>query len=417
MDSQYVQRIKVQAFMGALEIEVHGAEINQIVGKCADGKTSFLKAMEAVIGGARRVPSRPVTIGAEEGTVELETDDLEFVLVVSEDKEVKWACRGKEGGRYNRGDIDSMTRRLWADPTLWARKNKDEQLSDLLSLADPAWVERWLELQKELAQAKEGRLQSGRDLRALGDLPAEPPEAEVVDVVALSEQLELIRQHNAAQDKVQRALDLQEKTIGTLRLEISRLQERLVELEAQESEMPRPEPIQDAEPVRQRLATARETNAAAEARSRWVDRSAEHGQRTQRHRLAELEVQRLVDAQREQASTLELPVDGLRIDSEGVIFYRDLPFPEHVNEGEAILICAELIMAQSSGVKILLCQRGESLDDMTFQRLVELGRKYKVQVWIASGRMHGDGTEGQVIILSQGKVAKVDAPKTRRGRK
>jgi hypothetical protein len=238
-----------------------------------------------------------------------------------------------------------------------------------------------------------------------------------VDVVALSEQLELIRQHNAAQDKVQRALDLQEKTIGTLRLEISRLQERLVELEAQESEMPRPEPIQDAEPVRQRLATARETNAAAEARSRWVDRSAEHGQRTQRHRLAELEVQRLVDAQREQASTLELPVDGLRIDSEGVIFYRDLPFPEHVNEGEAILICAELIMAQSSGVKILLCQRGESLDDMTFQRLVELGRKYKVQVWIASGRMHGDGTEGQVIILSQGKVAKVDAPKTRRGRK
>jgi hypothetical protein len=410
MDDQHIMKAKISAFKGAISVEIHGAdEVNQIIGNCADGKTSTLQAMQAAIGGAKQVPSRPVTIGEEQAMVELETEDLELAIVIpaNDNDPVKWVCRGKDGGRYNRGDLDQMVQKIWFDPTLWATKNKADKLDDLMKLAPPAWTERYLQLRSDLKQAEDERLVAGRELRALGELPSQPLEVKAVDVVELSEHLEAIRKHNDEQQGLIKLAQDHERKVTEVSDEIARLQTKLEQLLYQRETLQKPLPLHDPEPIRKQLANARETNAAASLWNGWVEKQEVHRNKSDCHRQAELSVDRCRKAQREHAGELQLPVKGLYIDPDGNIFYNDLPVPEGVNEGEMILISAELAMAQHQTLRVMFLQRGESLDDQTFKRLVALGKKYRVQTWLASGRMHGDGSEGLVIQLSRGLVSKV----------
>lgn len=427
MGPQYLHRVRIRQFMGAEDIEIYGAEVNEIAGRCASGKTSFLKALEAGFVGAKAVPSEPITLGGHKATVELETDDLLFCLTCEEGEKPEWVCIGKDGGKFKHGEIEALTSKLWFDPTVWVLKPKDKMREDLLSLAPKEWVDRYWQLRHDQERAENTRLLAGREVRALGELPDEPPNIQPVDVVALSEQLDAIRQHNQAeqqkladwqrtQDSRRHALTTAERderealaAVDAAEAALVRAKNQLEQAQKRREALPKPEETapavveKDATSIKEQLATARETNTAADAHKKWADLVADYTAKDAKHREAEMEVERIRKEQAEHTAALHLPVEGLRIMPDGDIMFGDLPCPEHVNTGELMLISAELAMAQNATLRIMLMHRGEAFDDVTFARLVELGRRKKVQTWLATTDKTGRG-HGQAIHISEGRV-------------
>lgn len=403
MEHQHVHRVRISRFMGVEEIDVYGAEVNEIAGKCASAKTSALMAIEAAFVGAKAVPSRPVKAGYAEAEVRLETDDLEFLLICQTDRKSKWVCRRKGGGVCSHAEIEAITSKLWFDPTRWAAKSKTEMYEDLIALAPSDWVVEFKRHRQVVADAETDRLLAGREVRALGDPPVEPERVEPIDVGAAAAELEKVHEHNQEQERRERRHKALGDRIAWLNTEIERLQTELKAKQAELQEVPVVEPRRDPEPHRQKIAEAKAVNAKAAEHDRWKRATTDYWAKAERHHEAERKVRDARKARDAHVSGLELPVAGLKIDGEGGIFYNELPCPEHVNQGALILISAELAMAQNATLRVMFLHHGEALDDQVFQDLVQLGRRHRVQTWIATTDRTGQG-HGAAIHLEDGRV-------------
>lgn len=266
-------------------------------------------------------------------------------------------------------------------------------------------------------RAKEARTRGEAIRLPAGDLPARQ------DVDALVEHLEGAGRTNAEIEarKVRReqagseAARLAGEAVA-LRIRARKLRQEADEADAQAAEKeaentaimdrlglaePLPELV-DTSAVRQKIATARETNARLDQ----VER-----ERAERERLlkeaADFEAQSeaftaaMKKREGEKLAAIaaaKMPVEGLSF-GEGVVLLNGLPF-DQASSAEQLRASVAIAMAMNSGLRVIRVQDGSLLDEDSMRVLADMADEADCQVWIE--RVDSSGKVG--IVLEDGHV-------------
>lgn len=360
-----------------------------IAGRNAQGKSSVLDAIQAALAGkagAKKL-SRPIRDGESKARVVITLDDLKI--------ERKWTPSGttltvgpKDGNaKLNspQAVLDRLIGVLSFDPLAFAEAEPRKQVETLIDLIGREDFDR---VAAERRAAYDARTDVNRDLKrtqAEVDNRADAKQVEPVDVSALVEELQQVRQKDALRaewENIQKGIEH-----GKI---------RQAEISAQAEALPEG----DAEELTGRLKNAAEINNAAQ---RWIDRVAAE------EIAAEFaaEVERLTglilaaDAERTGLITnASLPVDGLSFDEDGVAF-QGVPF-EQASAAERLKVSAAMAMALNPELKVICIRDASLLDDDSKRVLVEMAKAHDYQIWYEVVGTTVDEAVG--VIIEDGEV-------------
>jgi hypothetical protein len=106
----------------------------------------------------------------------------------------------------------------------------------------------------------------------------------------------------------------------------------------------------------------------------------------QQNELTEI-IHRLRNERAQLARSIDLPVDGVSFDDDGVIRVNGIPF-DQLSSSEKIRISARIGAAVNSALRIMLIRDGSLLDETSFDELVGVAEEEDVQLWIESVGAH-----------------------------
>ena len=415
----------------AVEINPDGTLV-RITGKNGQGKSSVLDAIEAVIGGGRALPPRPVRSGAKHAKIIADLGDL----IVSR----RFTAEGGTSLQVERADgsvlsspqkvLDALFARFSFDPIEILRMDAKKQLETLRSVVkvdvdiealDGRNLRDFNERTDINRDAK--NLRSRIEAIDVPDLPAGMPAPKPVDTEALLSQIESaaatnaeieqrkVRREQVAEGVKKKRMAGQEKLdrAAELRAEAAELeaegQKQHMEADADEKRLaeaePLPEPV-DVSALRSQLDNGTAIN-------KTIDRRRERD--LLRADLAELEAkaQALTDAIAERTqqkadaiANAKMPVPGLGFTDEGVTL-NGLPF-EQASSAEQLRASMGIAMAMNPELRVVLIRDGSLLDEDGLRLVAEMAAEHDFQVWVES--VDSSGAIG--IVMEDGRVKGAD---------
>lgn len=391
-----------------------------LMGENEQGKSSALDAFETLFAG-RKTPkySRPVHEGAEQASIVATIrEDDGTVLTVRRVYKVDGTTRievKQDGLKVARAD--DILRRLYShvalDPLAFANSSAAEQAKTLVGFLDfdPS------KLDARRANLFATRTDAGRDVTRLrGQLDGYPPATEVgerIDVAATAAALDKVTEQHRIADELQRSADVALRAHGDATGDVEQAREALARAEAnladwtttlatREAEAeaaPRP----DAEPLRQKIATAEQHNAAIdqqERRKAVADQLAE----------AEAHVADLtagidaVDAEKAKAfAEATMPVPGLTIE-DGEVYLDGTPFSQ-TSSGGKLRTSVAIAMALQPELRAIVVRDGSLLDKTNRRIIDELARDNDFTVLMEIV----DDAAASGVVFEDGQIAEVRA--------
>jgi hypothetical protein len=416
--------------------------IIMIAGENAQGKTSVMDGIEAVLGGKDAVVSDPVRHGTEEAVllVKLVDDDpkvppLVARRVITKEGKVTFEVRDELGAiKAPQTALGAIIGARLLDPLGWIRKSPNDQLDALLQVIDK---------ERRLPQLDEGRervfkrrTEINRDhdkakaeleRTPAGDIPA------MVDVAALSARLKEAHTTIAEGESVKVALrdrtaqrDSAAAKVNAIEAEIARTREllahlekalvvaksdhtdaideasRVIEAAAEMESMVRRARIERDE-LQQSLQTANAVNdkhaqAVAIAKRREVVAKEVEAYGAEAAKLTA----KIVEIDAERAAIFErgkLPIDGLTVDGK-VIMYNGVPFSQ-ASRAETYKVAIGLAVAQRSELRDIWIRDGAVLDDSTIALFRKIAAETGYRFWIERVGKHDPGA----LLIHEGRVA------------
>ena len=444
-----ITHVEVQDVLKIQYLEVDPQDgVTIIGGNNAQGKSSFMDAVSAAIGGKKLCPAKPIRKGASRGRVEVHVDGGHHILphpckIIREFwKNEKDELRSKveivsEDGYKAptpQGILDAIVTHATFDPLAFSRLRPKEQADQLKELVGLDFDE----LDRSRHKLYNERTLVNREVQRIGhqlDQMPHYPEARRVDVSSLVNQIDEISEQNGDVTKAQRDLAAAEKAVETEQLkqvasekELEKLAaelerrreahakyairtadhvERLALLKEQIEAME----IVDSEPIRQQLKESAEANEQFEKNKA---RKQLQQQKTERQNEASdlgRKIQEIDDNKTRMQSEAAWPVDGLGFDSGGVTF-GDLPF-DQASSAEQMAVSVAMGAALNPTLPLMLIRDGSLLDE---ERLAEIGRlatENKCQLFV---ERVGEGSECHVVLedgLAKGADAEVEEVTTK----
>ena len=228
----HIERVKIEHIKGAVEVEILAADVNEMAGPCGAGKTSILDAICMALGGASTHDKVPITIGEDQGVVEVDTRDFMVVRMfhikpcpgeghgvynvdtgkMDQTKEDPDCAKcggegtverttlkvsGKAGGRFGQRDLDKLLGSLTFDPTEFITWTGAKREKVLRQLAGQEWSESLDAIGQDLTGARSQRLAT-RGFIDNFNLGEEPAKVEPADLGALTDGLKLAMNCEAA---------------------------------------------------------------------------------------------------------------------------------------------------------------------------------------------------------------------------
>lgn len=350
----------------------------QIKGRNAQGKSSLQDAFAWAFGGPRAIPqtSSPIRHGAKATEVLATTDafTLERRATASGNRFAVFAPDGAEI-KTSQAALDAMFSTLTFDPEAFGRMKPAEQRAALvraLGLEQPI-----AEIRARHDAAYEERRVVGRKYR---DLEAQFKALPVPDMFDDPKELnptELLGKIGEARDR-ERVRNEAERMIETKRGLLQAARGRIAALEA-ELELEREKvkvfgsevnaatafldtllPVPDVAELERALAGYEEHNAKARAAAAWQVKNRELGEVGEALEELEQTVARAREEQEELVAGAQLPVDGLRIEDEGLSL-RGVPLAQ-CSSSERIRLGFAIALAQDPELRVCRILAGSLLD-------------------------------------------------------
>lgn len=440
------------------EIPVTGP-VTIIGGLNGQGKSSALDTFEAVVGGEKSVPEKPVHTGAEYAEGRIYTSDgLKFRKRLVPGKPGRLEVSTAEGATFKspQAMADKMFGRFGLDPLAFTRKKKEEKLELVRKLAGVDFTlldaQRAELYDKRTIVGKElDRLKATAEVDRLTERLAAMPyheglPAEPTAMGALLAELRAAQEENRAREARRATLraslgegaELEAKIrdgegkAGAIQAQIADLEKRLAELKGKlgqwkeylakkheelaafegKAEAVRAEVAAivdvDLGPLQERMdgleeenRLVRENQARAALAAQVEAKKAEHAaalEAKKAERDALTKQIDAIDAQKQKVlSEAHFPIEGLSFDENGLTF-RGEPF-EQASSAEQLRVATAIAFALSGTCKVALIRDGSLLDDESLRLLSDFAEAEGGQVFIE--RVGADGN----VIIEDGHIA------------
>lgn len=411
----------VENFLGVRFIELDlGVGLTPIQGRNAQGKSSFIKAIQSVFGGRRECPDRPIRDGKRRAKVVVDLPGYRVERV--------WTGSGTyleihdaEGSRLGKPQeiLDRLKGNLSFDPLGFLDLSPAEQAETLRRLAGLDFAE--LDADREEAYRERAEVHKAikRLEGTLAGLSREDAPREEVSVAGLGRELTAANERLAENRRLRErlaqnrlSLASHEKTNTRLRDRIAELRRELAEGEARVEDLHSVIAGQEvavaglADPdvgaIQRRMEEAEDINRRVRAAAER--RALEEELRAGREHADDLTTRiALIDGEKVAlVAAATFPVEGLSLDESGEgATYNGRPIAQ-ASTAEGIRIGLEIGAALNPRLRTILVHRGESLDPDSLRLVAEWarGRDYQVILErVTDGTPSRDG-----VTLEDGRV-------------
>lgn len=397
-----IKHLEVKNIMRARFVDVEPDEtgVNVVAGKNAQGKTSTLDAIQMALCGKKAIPQDPITHGERKGHVTVVTTDGLEVCRSFTPGGTRLTVKSAEGGPVKKPQqiLDDLTNVLSFDPLAFCRQKPKEQrdtLRDLAGLDTSA-------LEAKIAAAEEKRRDANREVKRLDARVGPKPHPGVKgEEVSMTDMLAKMEQARAAHDEAGKVkikcgelnvaiednratLSRKKAELEGLKREIEAMELAIAATERQWSEACREyeaakQDLPDLDSIRAEMNGAEDHNLKVRENTAWT---------TERDRLkvAQDQAQALDDQvhnlRTELAETIasaEFPVDGLKLDEDGVMF-NGVPLAQ-ASAAEQIKISAAVGLAMNPELRILIVRDASLLDEDSMAALRRFAEENGAQIW------------------------------------
>lgn len=419
-----VRELIIRNFKAARKITIYnaGPGVIEVTGANEAGKTSTLQALPALCAGLsykddglKLWDGDCLTHGAVKGqltavlasleeTGEAELDGLSITRKFTAENQRKGGSlliKAADGSKRKQGDLNAIVGEFGFDPTEWGAQSLEDQLRSLDELIDPGIARELGELDSELDEAETARRETGREIKAFGQIP-NLPKVDPVDTAELVKALRAAESHNKAQDKRREHRDTAQDHCSSWAARIERLKSELDEAEqklaAEQSTLasiPVPDDPIDTEPLQSALAQAGETNAKAEQWRAAEEQRAKLSKLTRRQNAHDQKIEDLREQRRQLAMMAKTPIDGLEWGPNGVV-WNGTTWAK-LSSSQKLRLTMKIEAARHPLLRVMLLRNADLLDDDRFREVCEFAREERYQVWAESVR--GARTEDAIEIV------------------
>ena len=389
-------------------------------GKNGAGKSSVLDAIEAGLGGAKHSPEEPVKRGAKSARVVIETDEHIVTRTFPPKGPSKLEVKAKDGAVFTSPQalLDGLVGKISFDPMSFVRQEGKKPAEAKRARAELLRALVGLDTSKLDAEHKakfDERTLVGRELEriegALASLPEAPagtPDTET-KLVELTDEFRRRQAANAHNDNQRRDLERLRGVgraiidrIEALELEMNGLRHKLDENvaagKARAAELAQLV-NHDVDEIRQRIATAEETNAAVRAKHARAKLEAEDNAARAKHEALTAELAALAKAKADATAAAKYPIPGLAVTDDGITL-DGVPF-EQASSAQQLRVSAAIGLAANPKLKVLLIRDGSLLDAESLALVAKMAADADAQVWIERVSTGGEVT----VVIEDGEVA------------
>jgi len=412
LNAENIKRLK------AVEISPDGV-VQIVAGRNAQGKSSVLDAIWMALDwkAAGKTTPRPVRDGEDAGRVRLDLGDL----VVTR----KWTGEGKstllvenaDGATRQRPQelLDTLLGHLSFDPLAFTQQGDREQVQTLLSLVDLPFKPDELDGQRQALY--EDRHATGQALtRAKGSFESLPVPAAGLPADETSTTSVLV-EYDAAQQEIQRRADV-ERRVQAATLEehaaaqtVRDEQQALAEAQSHHADATTAVAAArqtfvalgaapDLAPIKERLATIEETNAAVREAAQYRAAKAEAEALRGDYYNKTAEIDALDKRKADGLAAARFPIDGLSF-GDGGVTYNGVPFCQ-ASSGEQLRVSLALAMAMNPQLRVIRITDGSLLDAANMALIKQMAEDNDFQCWVETV---ADSPNGPGVYIEDGTVA------------
>ncbi|MBP2656236.1 MAG: family ATPase [Firmicutes bacterium] len=407
----------------AVEI-VPSKRIVEITGKCEQGKTTILDAIQAALCGVK--PEEPIRAGKDKAKIVVDLDD-KIVTRTFTASGGALKVESKDGAKYPSPQalLDKLVGKIAFNPLEFAKADSKKQVDMLLHVVDIKVDQNKLKdisgvvvtpmpnpldmLNAAFKTVYENRTAVNRQLDAAQKVLDSMPEVEKVDPVLLTElvaekeRLETINRDNQSQidaasqqNKKVHSIALERDAIA---LEIESIESNLAEakkrlaVKTKEHDSAEKERVQmqvivngikfeDLTDINTRISKADETNHKAQQyQQRTLKQSEVNSVKADADALT-AKLQKIKDYKSEIIKNTKFPVQGLDFANGGVI-YNGHPFSQ-ASGAQKMRVGLGIGMAANPELRVVMIDGYESLDSDQRRIVEEMAAEHDFQVWTTS---------------------------------
>ncbi len=385
----------------AVEIDCEGKPVVLIAGRNTQGKSSVLDAIEFALGGRRHEPGEAVRRGEKDTRVVVVTDKYRV--------EKKQTAKGKSqlvvtsiDGRKKYATPQALLDELYGDisfdPLAFARAKPADQAETLRKLCGLDFTE----IDASATMAYDSRTELNRDARKLqaqiDAMPDVEAPAQEIDVSGLAERLIRVggehSRYSRNVDNLKGAEERVAEATAAFKSAVARRDEAKKTLECEGK--PHDHALEE---IKQKILEAEATNERVRLHV------AKHAKVTELRELrnaSEVHTDRLEALRTDRRLMIEavdMPLEGLGFDDDGLITYNGILFNQ-ASQSEEIRVSTAIGIKANPG-KLILSRDGSMLDDDNLRLFIEVVKAAGAQAFIEKvtegGAVVGAGLIGVVI--------------------
>lgn len=375
----------------AVRIHAEGVKLMEVAGQNAQGKTSVLDLIWAVLGGKKASPEKPIRDGAlrAEGTIDLGVIKVTRRWTTNENSSIVVESGDGVPMRSPQEVLNKLVGLLTFDPLAFAR-NVSEQAPTLRAIAGLDFAQ----LDAKHQEAYDKRTVLNREIKQLDAqltgtpvVAAPDQETSIADLVA---KMNAANQEKNANDKKRAGLaDLKNRRIAAQK-GIDDLRERLAHLEEQQRQLT--EHIEGAEfdvvglkdpnvaEISAQMQNLEASNVKVRQKLARRDLEARAREKVDAVRGLEKTIDDVKEQKRAQLAAAKFPIDGLSVDGD-IVTFNEQPFSQ-ASQAEQIRVSLAIGAALNPKLRVLLVREGSLLDKNALAEVERWAAANDIQVWM-----------------------------------
>jgi predicted ATP-dependent endonuclease of OLD family len=392
-----VEKINIQSFklIDSYKGEIGGKNV-YLIGGNKKGKTSFIDAVFKGLSG-KNLPSVPITDNGKKGMIEIDLGDFIARTKFKKGRPAEFELENKnfegEADKFISSPRSYMERRIGI---------LDFEITSFLSLSDAKQVEYiakymnvdYSDIDAEIEELKESRKFDKKKLAELkikeDYYSAADADAELVDIVAISKEIEAETVKSNAYNRVTEGLDVRQKRIDNISLQIAELEKEkeALKVEFQDGSEWLNQPdnrLMSDEALAEKMQSRDNSTAINDKRKKAKDA-----------RLVEVEIEKLTEVIDETNSSIEEQLDlkGARISGaiqmeeltystkDEQFLYEGLPFDKNqTNTASQLIIGMKIGAMMLKELKILRVD-ASLIDKVEFDKVLLWAKDNDIELFI-----------------------------------
>lgn len=395
-----IKRFRIKNFRNISELEANpdGCHV-LLMGDNSVGKSSTIEAILSCLG-KKDNPLNPVQFGKDNAEVEVEgTDGTLFKVKYNKKGEPTFEVVAPNGLKDHRksaiqqvvgGDIDFDAEEFvrWSKSADGRRK----QIELVKSLLPAELIEKFNELERQIASAEKVRTETGRN-RDMFDAMMKGSKIEQYDIEKFTEKVDeqdLVNKINNANEinnkrkKAIEGIDAHKNRIEEIETIIKQLQEEKQEREGKIVKIDEWLQINkeiDTKEFTDKLSSITEHNLKVAKVSEYLENSAKYDELDKEYNVLSQNIEQKRKEKKELiADSDAIPIQGLWFD-EDKLFLGQVPIDsDTLSTSQIMHLGVKIMVAKNPRMKIMCIARGESLGKQRLNEIQELAEKYGYEI-------------------------------------